>query len=247
MFQKQLRYVQIILTLATFAGLLLNNSPLLSAAFVGLILIWHLEMLTGQLRIDTNEYLLIIAFIFLAFFPVLSSNLISFSFTTITYLCLLVFSILFVSYTSISIYKFGHIVFSTTVSFSIVAFIISEKYQVNISYITYLFLSLFFLKTLATFLNVQFSNFQYFFNFFASLIVMVGISSFYDYKFIFVALTAISTSLCVVFVNFLFLRIRYESEYIMELTNEIYLYDYLVAFLFSMYFVDSLNILNGLF
>ena len=67
MFQKQLRYVQIILTLATFAGLLLNNSPLLSAAFVGLILIWHLEMLTGQLRIDTNEYLLIIAFIFLAF------------------------------------------------------------------------------------------------------------------------------------------------------------------------------------
>ena len=76
---------------------------------------------------------------------------------------------------------------------------------------------------------------------------MVGISSFYDYKFIFIALTAISTSLCVVFVNFLFLRIRYESEYIMELTNEIYLYDYLVAFLFSMYFVDSLNILNGLF
>ena len=59
MFQKQLRYVQIILTLATFAGLLLNNSPLLSAAFVGLILIWHLEMLTGQLRIDTNEYFLI--------------------------------------------------------------------------------------------------------------------------------------------------------------------------------------------
>ena len=112
MFQKQLRYVQIILTLATFAGLLLNNSSLLSAAFVGLILIWHLEMLTGQLRIDTNEYLLIIAFIILAFFPVLSSNLISFSFTTITYLCLLVFSILFVSYTTISIYKFGHIVFS---------------------------------------------------------------------------------------------------------------------------------------
>ncbi len=51
----------------------------------------------------------------------------------------------------------------------------------------------------------------------------------------------------VVFVNFLILKIRYEFEYISELTNEIYLYDYLVAFLFSFYFVDSLNIINGLF
>ncbi len=247
MFQKQLRYVQIILSLGTFAGLLLDSLPLLSAAFVGLILIWHLEMLTGQLRIDTNEYLLILIFIFLGFFPVLSNNLISFSFITFIYLCLLIFSILFVSYTNISIYKFGNLVFCTVLSFSIISFIISEKYQENISYITYLFLSLFFLKTLATFLNIQFSNFQYFFNFFASLVVIAGISSFYDYKFIFIALTAITTSLCVVFINFLLLRIRYESEYILELSNEIYLHDYLVAFLFSIYFVDSLNILNGLF
>ncbi len=247
MFQKQLRYVQIILTLATFVGLLLNSHPLLSAAFVGLILVWHLEMLAGQLRIDTNEYLLIVVFIFLGFSPVLTKNLIPFSFTIIIHFCLLVFSILFVSYKNTSISKFGHVVFSTAISFSIVAFIMSEKYQENISYITFLFLSLFFLKTLATFLNVQFSNFQYFFNFFASLIVIVGISSFYDYKLIFIVLTAISTSLCVVFVNFLLLRIRYESEYITELTTEIYLHDYLVAFLFSFYFLDSLNILNGLF
>ncbi len=247
MFLKQLRYVQIILTLAIFAGLLLNSAALLSATFVGLVLIWHLEMLVAQLRIDTNEYLLILVFIFLGFFPVISNNLLSFSFTTTTYLCLLIFSILFVSYTNISIYKFGHVVFSTIFSFSTVAFIMSEKYQENISYIAYLFLSLFFLKTLATFLSVQFSNFQYFFNFFACLIVMVGISSFYEYKLIFIVLTAISTSLFVVFVNFLLLRIRYESEYITEITNEIYLYDYLVAFMFSLYFVDSLNILNGLF
>ena len=58
MFQTQLRFVQIILTFSIFAGLLLRNTPLLIAALVGLVLVWQLEMLTGQLRIDTNEYLL---------------------------------------------------------------------------------------------------------------------------------------------------------------------------------------------
>ena len=63
MFQTQLRFVQIILTFSIFAGLLLRNTPLLIAALVGLVLVWQLEMLTGQLRIDTNEYLLTVIFI----------------------------------------------------------------------------------------------------------------------------------------------------------------------------------------
>ncbi len=89
--------------------------------------------------------------------------------------------------------------------------------------------------------------FQYFFNFFAVLLVMIGVTSFYDFQFIYIILSSATTALCVVFVNFLILKIRYEFEYISELTNEIYLYDYLVAFLFSLYLVDSLNIINGLF
>ena len=71
MFQTQLRFVQIILTFSIFAGLLLRNTPLLIAALVGLVLVWQLEMLTGQLRIDTNEYLLTIIFIVLTFLPVI--------------------------------------------------------------------------------------------------------------------------------------------------------------------------------
>ena len=55
MFQTQLRFVQIILTFSIFAGLLIRNTPLLIAALVGLVLVWQLEMLTGQLRVDTNE------------------------------------------------------------------------------------------------------------------------------------------------------------------------------------------------
>ncbi len=142
-----------------------------------------------------------------------------------------------VLFQELSISKIGNTIFSTIFSFTIISFIMSETFSENLNYIVYLFLSLFFLKTIATFLNVQFSNFQYFFNFFAVLLVMIAITSFYDFQFIYIILGSVSTALCVVFINFLILKIRYEFEYISELTNEIYLYDYLVAFLFSLYFV----------
>ena len=248
MFQTQLRYVQIILTLSIFGGLLITNTPLLVASLVGLILVWQLEMLIGQLRIDTNEYLLTIIFIFLTFLPVIFSSVeAEQSVVNLIYLSLLALSIIMVLFQELSISKIGNTIFSTIFSFTIISFIMSETFNENLNYIVYLFLSLFFLKTIATFLNVQFSNFQYFFNFFAVLLVMIAITSFYDFQFIYIILGSVSTALCVVFVNFLILKIRYEFEYISELTNEIYLYDYLVAFLFSLYFVDSLNIMNGLF
>jgi len=248
MFQKQLRYVQTILTLSIFGGLLIRSTPLLVASLVGLILVWQLEMLTGQLRIDTNEYLLIIIFIFLTFLPVIFSGVqLVESIIILFYISLIVLSIIMVLFQEINISKIGNTIFSTIFSFTIISFIMSEAFNDKLNYIVYLFLSLFFFKTIATFLNVQFSNFQYFFNFFAVLLVMISITSFYDYKFIYIILGSVSTSLCVVFVNFLILKIRYEFEYTSELTNEIYLYDYLVAFLFSLHFVNSLNIINGLF
>ena len=248
MFQTQLRFVQIILTFSIFAGLLLRNIPLLIAALVGLVLVWQLEMLTGQLRIDTNEYLLTIIFIGLTFFPVVFTEVeILESVINLFYILLLVLSLVMVLFQDLSISKIGNTVFSTIFSFTIVSFIMSEVFFENLNHIIYLFLSLFFLKTIATFLNVQFSNFQYFFNFFAVLVVMIGVTSFYDFQFIYIILGSVSTALSVVFVNFLILKIRYEFEHISELTNEIYLYDYLIAFLFSLYFVDSLNIINGLF
>ena len=231
-----------------FAGLLLRNTPLLIAALVGLILVWQLEMLTGQLRVDTNEYLLTVIFIGLTFFPVIFAEVeILESVINLFYILLLVLSLVMVLFQDLSISKIGNTVFSTIFSFTIVSFIMSEVFFENLNHIIYLFLSLFFLKTIATFLNVQFSNFQYFFNFFAVLVVMIGVTSFYDFQFIYIILGSVSTALSVVFVNFLILKIRYEFEHISELTNEIYLYDYLIAFLFSLYFVDSLNIINGLF
>ena len=130
---------------------------------------------------------------------------------------------------------------------TVIHFILTQYFQDNIMYLTYLFLLLFFIKTIATLFNVQFSNFQYFFNFFAAAIVFVGVSSFYDYLILHVLLAGVITALFTVLINFLILKLRFESEYVNELSTQVFLYDYLIAFLLSLYFVDALNIVNGLF
>ena len=108
MFQTQLRFVQIILTFSIFAGLLLRNTPLLIAALVGLVLVWQLEMLTGQLRVDTNEYLLTVIFIGLTFFPVIFAEVeILESVINLFYILLLVLSLVMVLFQDLSISKLG--------------------------------------------------------------------------------------------------------------------------------------------
>ena len=137
MFQTQLRFVQIILTFSIFAGLLLRNTPLLIAALVGLVLVWQLEMLTGQLRIDTNEYLLTVIFIGLTFFPVIFSEVeILESVINLFYILLLVLSLVMVLFQDLSISKIGNTVFSTIFSFTIVSFIMSEVFFENLNHIS---------------------------------------------------------------------------------------------------------------
>jgi len=133
MFQTQLRFVQIILTFSIFAGLLIRNTPLLIAALVGLVLVWQLEMLTGQLRVDTNEYLLTVIFIGLTFFPVIFAEVeILESVINLFYILLLVLSLVMVLFQDLSISKIGNTVFSTIFSFTIISFIMSKyKYSSN--------------------------------------------------------------------------------------------------------------------
>ena len=140
MFQTQLRFVQIILTFSIFAGLLIRNTPLLIAALVGLVLVWQLEMLTGQLRVDTNEYLLTVIFIGLTFFPVIFAEVeILESVINLFYILLLVLSLVMVLFQNLSISKIGNTVFSTIFSFTIVSFIMSEVFFENLNHISICF------------------------------------------------------------------------------------------------------------
>ena len=42
-------------------------------------------------------------------------------------------------------------------------------------------------------------------------------------------------------------KIRFEYEFTTQVSNQIYIFDFLFAFVASLYFVDSLNVVNGLF
>ena len=247
MLEVQIRYIQVVLTTAIFAGLLMDNIQLLTAVFVGLLLVWQLEMLSGQLRVDSKEYRLILIFIFVTFLPVLFNILSESNIQTLLYIVLLLVPLLGIFVMDLNIFKLGNLLFSTIISMTVIHFILTQYFQDNIMYLTYLFLLLFFIKTIATLFNVQFSNFQYFFNFFAAVVVFVGVSSFYDYSISHVLLAGTFTALFTVLINFLILKLRFESEFINELSTQVYLYDYLVAFLLSLFFVDAVNIVNGLF
>ena len=48
-------------------------------------------------------------------------------------------------------------------------------------------------------------------------------------------------------ITFMFVKIRLEYELTTRLTDQIYIFDFMLAFIASLYIVDSLNVVNGLF
>ena len=247
MLQTQLRYVQTVLTFGIFITIFLNNSSLTIACFVGLALAWQLELLLCELRTDNNEFIFILLLLSISFIPVLTSFLEIDNTNGMIFLVSILVGILYLVFNEISISTFGSSYLVTVISFNIISFCVSKEFIENLDYLTFLFLMLFFIKTLATFLNIQFSNYQYFFNFFASFFVITTISLFLGFSFEYILIAAGLVSISTTILNFLFQRNRREYKYFSELTTQIYLYDYLIAFLFSLYFVDVLNLINGLF
>ena len=147
----------------------------------------------------------------------------------------------------INIYKVGNVLIVLFLSFLINRFIVIETFQDNIYYASYLYLLLLFLKTLATYFAVQFSNFQFFFNFFIVSVVFIGVSSFYSFNTLYIFLAGLTTALFTTLITFMFVKIRLEYQLTSKLAGQIYIFDFMLAFVASLYIVDSLNVVNGLF
>ena len=248
MIQIQLRFFQYILSVAIFAGILISSKPLITACFVGLILIWLTEMLVGQFDIKSEQYLIILTVLLISFSSIALQSI----YPGINKVALLISSLLiavvyFLYQQDTNIYKIGNVFMVLVTTFLVNGFIISDNFQENVFYVSYLYLLLLFLKTLATYLNVQFSNFQFFFNFFVVSVVFIGVSSFYSFDTINIFLAGLTTALFTTLLTFLFVKIRFEHELTSQLSSQIYIFDFLFAFITSLYFVDSLNVLNGLF
>ena len=248
MFQTQLRYFQYILSLSIFVGILISSIPLISSCFVGLTLTWLTEMLSGQFDINSDKYYVILILLLLSFSSVALSNLFSLIDPNLIFIIFLIFLLMFFLFQKdINIFKVGNSIFLTVISFLINGYIVDPFFQENIFYVTYIFLLLLFLKTLATYFNVQFGNFQFFFNFFLIFIVFNGISSFYDFRTVNIIIAGTSIALFTTFITYIFTKLRFEYEITSRLSSQIYVFDYMFAFVLSLYLVDALNVVNGLF
>jgi hypothetical protein len=248
MFQIQLRYFQYILSISIALGFLLDNTQLITAAFVGIVLTWVAEMLSAQFEITSEKYLVILIVLLLSFSSVIALSYMEMMSMNVLFIVLLIFSLTFFLFQQdVNIYKIGNVFFVLAVSFLVNGFLGSQEFFENINLISILFVTLLTLKTLATYLNIQFSNFQFYFNFFAVVVVMGGVSSFYTFETLDIVLASITVGLLTTLLNFLFIKIRFEYELTSSLSSQIFIFDYLVAFIISIYAVDALNILNGLF
>ena len=248
MFQIQLRYFQYILSISIALGFLLDNTQLITAAFVGIVLTWVAEMLSAQFEITSEKYLVILIVLLLSFSSVIALSYLEMMNMNVLFIALLIFSLTFFLFQKdVNIYKIGNVFFVLVVSFLVNGFLSSQEFFDNINLISILFVTLLTLKTLATYLNIQFSNFQFYFNFFAVVVVMGGVSSFYTFETLDIILASITVGLLTTLLNFLFIKIRFEYELTSSLSSQIFIFDYLVAFIISIYAVDALNILNGLF
>jgi hypothetical protein len=248
MFQIQLRYFQYILSISIALGFLLDNTQLITAAFVGIVLTWVAEMLSAQFEITSEKYLVILIVLLLSFSSVIALSYMEMMNINVLFIVLLIFSLTFFLFQQdVNIYKIGNVFFVLAVSFLVNGFLGSQEFFDNINLISILFVTLLTLKTLATYLNIQFSNFQFYFNFFAVVVVMGGVSSFYTFETLDIILASITVGLLTTLLNFLFIKIRFEYELTASLSSQIFIFDYLVAFIISIYAVDALNILNGLF
>jgi len=248
MFQIQLRYFQYILSFAIFVGVIISSKALITSCFVGLSLVWLTEMLVGQFDIKSQQYLVVLTVLLLSFSSVAIQSIYSNTETISLFLsCLLLSITYFLFQKDINMYKVGNVFLALFLSFLVNRFIIIEIFQENIYYVSYLYLLLLFIKTLATYFAVQFSNFQFFFNFFIVSIVFVGVSSFYSFNILYILLAGLTTALFTTLLTFMFVKMRLEYKLTTRLSSQIYIFDFMLAFIASLYIVDSLNVVNGLF
>jgi len=248
MFHIQLRYIQYILSTTILFGIFLDSKPLIVASFVGIVLTWLSEMLSAQLDIYSEKYFVVLITLLLSFSNFVLVNTYKTTITQLFLIMIVVVSLLyFLIQKDVGIFEIGNIIFLLFIGFVLIGFISSEIFTNNLTFISSTFLCLLLLKTGLIFLNIQFTNFQFFFDFLLVALVMFVVSFFYSFETINVFIAILALGVLATLFNFMFIKLRYEYTFTKEITKQVYVFDYLVATLTSMYLANTLYILNGLF
>lgn len=242
----QIRYFQIILVFSLGISQFISSVPLAYSSLFGLVGIWYYESVISQ-EVDES-----INQSFMIFFGFLLYSLAILFFNRSTYisnyayvLVLFLIFILFLSLTDVSTALMGNFLLYYLISFSIVSFIFSDTFYVHRNIIIYSFLLTFLLQTIATFLGIQYSNYQYYFRFFLVLISVMGASLILSNPILYSFIASIGVSLFTVLFYDLFIKLRISSN--KEIDNQIYVHDYLISLLGAFYLTNFTSTYIGLF
>ena len=242
----QIRYFQIVLVFSLGISQFISSVPLAYSSLFGLVGIWYYESVISQEVDESINQSFMIFFGFLLYsLAILFFNRSTYISNYVYVLVLFLIFILFLSLTDVSTALMGNFLLYYLISFSIVSFIFSDTFYVHRNIIIYSFLLTFLLQTIATFLGIQYSNYQYYFRFFLVLISVMGASLILSKPILYSFIASIGVSLFTVLFYDLFIKLRISSN--KEIDNQIYVHDYLISLLGAFYLTNFTSTYIGLF
>ena len=242
----QIRYFQIILVFSLGISQFISSVPLAYSSLFGLVGIWYYESVISQEVHESINQSFMIFFGFLLYsLAILFFNRSTYISNYVYILVLFLILIFFLSLTDVSTALMGNFLLYYLISFSIVSFIFSDTFYVHRNIIIYSFLLTFLLQTIATFLGIQYSNYQYYFRFFLVLISVMGASLILSKPILYSFIASIGVSLFTVLFYDLFIKLRISSN--KEIDNQIYVHDYLISLLGAFYLTNFTSTYIGLF
>ena len=242
----QIRYFQIILVFSLGISQFISSVPLAYSSLFGLVGIWYYESVISQEVHESINQSFMIFFGFLLYsLAILFFNRSTYISNYVYILVLFLILIFFLSLTDVSTALMGNFLLYYLISFSIVSFIFSDTFYVHRNIIIYSFLLTFLLQTIATFLGIQYSNYQYYFRFFLVLISVMGASLILSNPILYSFIASIGVSLFTVLFYDLFIKLRISSN--KEIDNQIYVHDYLISLLGAFYLTNFTSTYIGLF
>jgi len=242
----QIRYFQTILVFSLGISQFISSVPLAYSSLFGLVGIWYYESVISQEVHESINQSFMIFFGFLLYsLAILFFNRSTYISNYVYVLVLFLILILFLSLTDVSTALMGNFLLYYLISFSIVSFIFSDTFYVHRNIIIYSFLLTFLLQTIATFLGIQYSNYQYYFRFFLVLISVMGASLILSNPILYSFIASIGVSLFTVLFYDLFIKLRISSN--KEIDNQIYVHDYLISLLGAFYLTNFTSTYIGLF
>ncbi len=242
----QIRYFQIVLVFSLGISQFISSVPLAYSSLFGLVGIWYYESVISQEVHESINQSFMIFFGFLLYsLAILFFNRSTYISNYVYVLVLFLIFILFLSFTDISTALMGNFLLYYVISFSIVSFIFSDTFYEHRNIIIYSFLLTFLLQTIATFLGIQYSNYQYYFRFFLVFISVMGASLILSKPILYSFIASIGLSLFTVLFYDLFIKLRISSN--KEIDNQIYVHDYLISLLGAFYLTNFTSTYIGLF